>query len=59
VNFFTLVLTALLVVLFLIRLSSLCRWRFSAELIFFFANVNPHILYIIYGGLRRSAEGGM
>jgi len=34
-NFFTLVLTALLAVLFLIRLSSLCRWRFSAELIFF------------------------
>jgi hypothetical protein len=34
-NFFTLVLTALLVVLFLIRLSSLCRWRFSAELLFF------------------------
>jgi hypothetical protein len=35
INFFTLVLTALLVVLFLIRLSSLCRWRFSAELFFF------------------------
>jgi hypothetical protein len=41
-NFFTLVLTALLAVLFLIRLSSLCRWRFSAELIFF-AKGTPYL----------------
>ena len=45
INFLTLVRTELLTALFLILRSSLCRWRFSAEL-FFLAKRNPQLVKI-------------